>query len=395
MRLHRGLIPCLLTLALTGCASAWVSHNERIAPRLAELRAGQSEQALKSWQAKADTDPVFALETGELARENRDFQASLEAWRPLDQAISAPPISAQQWADSFAAVLVNDRVRHYEPPPFEQVLLKTRIALNYLAQGDWDNARVAIRQAHELEARLKIEHEQRQQEIETRAKEKQAPGMKDLGGYPVEVINAPEVLALKNGYQSAISHYLAGFVYEALGETSLAAAGYRQAIELQPDQPELDAALAGLDSRRQQRHRRIDTLFLIEAGWAPARIPQAVQFPVFYTRNGLLLSRWISVSFPTLQSQPVAEPLGWQLDDSPLRVGLATDTALLARRALHDEMPATLLRTAIRVGSRQVAMNVLERSSNGRDNLAGNLASLFIYVTSLVTEQADDRCWRT
>ena len=253
MRLHRGLIPCLLTLALTGCASAWVSHNERIAPRLAELRAGQSEQALKSWQAKADTDPVFALETGELARENRDFQASLEAWRPLDQAVSAPPISAQQWADNFAAVLVNDRVRHYEPPPFEQVLLKTRIALNYLAQGDWDNARVAIRQAHELEARLKIEQEKRQQEIETRAKEKQAPGMKDLGGYPVEVINAPEVLALKNGYQSAISHYLAGFVYEALGETSLAAAGYRQAIELQPDQPELDAALAGLDSRRQQR----------------------------------------------------------------------------------------------------------------------------------------------
>ena len=43
--------------------------------------------------------------------------------------------------------------------------------------------------------------------------------------------------ALKNGYQSALSHYLAGFVYESLGEPSLAAPGYRLANELQPDHP--------------------------------------------------------------------------------------------------------------------------------------------------------------
>ena len=38
-------------------------------------------------------------------------------------------------------------------------------------------------------------------------------------------LDAPEVVSLKNSYQSAFSHYLAGFVYEALGEKDLAAPG--------------------------------------------------------------------------------------------------------------------------------------------------------------------------
>ena len=55
--------------------------------------------------------------------------------------------------------------------------------------------------------------------------------------------------ALKNSYQSALAHYLAGFIYEALGEPSLAAPGYRLANELQPGKPALEEALRGLDSR--------------------------------------------------------------------------------------------------------------------------------------------------
>ena len=36
----------------------------------------------------------------------------------------------------------------------------------------------------------------------------------------MQSIDNPEVNALMNSYQSALSHYMAGFVYEALGETS-------------------------------------------------------------------------------------------------------------------------------------------------------------------------------
>ena len=70
-------------------------------------------------------------------------------------------------------------------------------------------------------------------------------------------------LTLKNyGFSDAaeffvfISGYLAGFIYEALGELSLAAPGYRLANELHPGVPLLEDALAGLEARFHKRIAR-------------------------------------------------------------------------------------------------------------------------------------------
>ena len=117
----------------------------------------------------------------------------------------------------------------------------------------------------------------------------------------------PQVNALRNSYQSAFSHYLAGFVYEALGEPSLAAAGYRQAIELHPNVPALEQALAGLDLRvAAPDDGKTDVLFEIETGLVPARVSRQFSLPI--PING----RWVlvSASFPVLRSQDVgANPL--------------------------------------------------------------------------------------
>ena len=127
---------------------------------------------------------------------------------------------------------------------------------------------------------------------------------KELNGYPVQSIDNPEVNTLRNSYQSAFSHYLAGYVYEALGEPSLAAAGYRQAIELQPNQPLLEHALAGLDSRIAARDEGYtDVLFVVESGTAPARKSQQFNLPFPYQGTRMLI---VPVSFPVIvPAQPV------------------------------------------------------------------------------------------
>src|SRR5436190_1669062 len=85
---------------------------------------------------------------------------------------------------------------------------------------------------------------------EQEAKDKGVTGeAKELNGYPIETLNDPEVLQLKNGFQNSLSHYLAGFVYEALNEPSLSAPGYRKAIELRPGVSLLEEGLRGLDQR--------------------------------------------------------------------------------------------------------------------------------------------------
>ena len=104
-----------------------------------------------------------------------------------------------------------------------------------------------IKRTHEREAVIAEFRAKETLAAEEEAKSKGATsGGKELNGYPVETLNDPEVLALKNGYSNALSHYLAGFLYEVLNEPGLAAPGYRKAIELRPDTPLLEEGLRGL-----------------------------------------------------------------------------------------------------------------------------------------------------
>src|SRR3546814_16268276 len=73
-----------------------------------------------------------------------------------------------------------------------------------------------------------------------------------------------------NSYQSAFSHYLAGFVYEALGERDLAAPGYRKAAELRPNTPRLEQALIHLDKHAAQQDES-DIPIVVQSGLAPSR----------------------------------------------------------------------------------------------------------------------------
>ena len=193
------------------------------------------------------------------------------------------------------------RQRRYDGHDYEKVMLSTQLALNHLLNGKWDLARTEIKKTHEREA---IIAQYRAQETDAVEKASHQKGVsttfKDLNGYPVATLNSPDVSELKNGYQSAFSHYLAGFVYEALNEPSLAAPGYRQAIELRPNIKLLEEGLAGLDYRNHDLNANTtDVLLVVESGAAPALSSITIPIPVFYNNLGV-----IPISFPILHSEP-------------------------------------------------------------------------------------------
>lgn len=77
-------------------------------------------------------------------------------------------------------------------------MLTTQMALNLLALNDFDGARTEIKKTHEREA---VIADLRDKEYLKREDEAQREGvttqMKDLRGYPVETLDAPEVVGLK------------------------------------------------------------------------------------------------------------------------------------------------------------------------------------------------------
>ena len=385
-----------LSAALTGCASMQ-SHDKLASDVQSAGRTGGIPAALAQLEASAKSEDdktalLYNLERGELLRMDRRYEDSTNAFLLAD-------IKVKEWEETaktnpsklmgtVGAALISERLKNYEGQDYEKVWLTTRLAMNRVALGDFENARVDIKRTHEREAIIAEFRSKETVAAEEEAKSKGATaGGKELNGYPVETLNDPEVLALKNGYQNALSHYLAGFMYEVLGESGLAAPGYRKAIELKPETGVLEEGLRGLDNRTsftwKRRQRMTDVLFVVEAGDAPARKPKAFTIPV-PTGRGMVTA---SISYPVIE--PSTDPLLTTLSaaGTDLKLEKVVDVNVMARRALKDEMPGMVLRGVTRAIAKGVMQNELQKGG-------GLVGGLIGAVASAATEVADDRMWR-
>jgi hypothetical protein len=395
-------LPALgLALCLSGCAT-FRSYDAELYKTLDQASSGNLDGAIRILESNnrlPDKDLLYYLELGMLQRLGNRYQESQKSWmaanarvQMLEHAVLADASNLVRGASSY---LINDKLRRYEGHDYERVMLLTHIALNYLAMGEYENARVAIKQTHELEAVIAELRSKELAKVEEEAKTRGAhTSFKDLNGYPVETIDNPEVNALKNSYQSALSHYLAGFIYEALGEPSLAAPGYRLANELQPNQPVLEEALRGLDQRVSAPDDGLtDVLFVIGSGTAPALRSHQFRLPIPVQERLVLLS----VSFPVMAATGTPQrPIGLTVDDGPsLTAAPVTSIDLMARRRLQDDMPGIILRATIRSTASAVLQYQAQRAGDRQNSAAiGGVAAL-VTIGSMVTESADDRTWRT
>ena len=392
-RSWRSLLALIIGLLLSGCAAVR-SYDRELHGTLEQASLGGVDGAIRLLDANNPDrkNLLYQLELGMLQRLGNRYDESQKAWLAASEGIlaarSTGPLDIARLSGAAGSYMISDKLRPYEPHDYEQVMLLTYISLNHLARGDLDSARVAIKQTHELEAEIA---ERRARELVAVQEEAQKRGarssFKDLSGYPIETIDNPEVNALRNSYQSAFSHYLAGFIYEALGEPSLAAPGYRLANELQPEQPVLEDALAGLDARVAAPDDGLaDVLFIVGTGAAPALQSRQFNAPMF-VNNKLI---FLPVAFPVMARAEAPPPPQILVDGRTLPLAPLTSIDLMARRSLHDDMPAIMLRTTIRSAT---SAALQYQAQNNRDGTVA-LAAAVLAFGALALNSADDRTWR-
>jgi uncharacterized protein len=387
-----------LALLLSGCA-AFRSYDAELYPALEQASSGNVDGAIRLLESNnrlPDKDLLYFMELGMLQRLGGRYDESQKAWMAAEARIEG--LRSDSFAELASLVsgassyVLNDKMRVYQGHDYERVMLLTYMALNHLARGDYDSARVAIRQTHEFEAQIAELRAKQYAQVEDEARQRGArTSVRELSGYPVETIDNPAVNALRNSYQSALSHYLAGFVYEALGEPSLAAPGYRLANELQPDRPLLEEGLRGLDARvAAPDDGMTEVLFIIGSGTAPAIQSRQFALPVWVQGRFLLLAH----SFPVITTTGLP---GWPrqlvVEGRVLPVEAITSVDAMARRRLKDDMPSIMLRATIRTSTAAVMQYQTQRLGD-RQSLATALASMAVIVGSAALASADDRTWR-
>ena len=371
--------------ALAGCAT----FSETIQSTERSLAQQQPKIALTEYEKLSGSghDKVlYLMNKGMLLRMAGDYADStraLEQTKPLIDELSAVSVSEQT-----LSVAVNDATKSFVGADFEQVAVRTYLALNYLEQGQLDAARVEALQVDVL----------------LREKAQASP-------------DSPYA-------EDAFARYLTGIIYEDEGEWSDAMIAYRKAYEAYEGQlkafgvevPETLkhdlirlADRMGLTSEAKKYRgefniketmseaellERGEVILTVHAGLAPVKREKSAT--VLNPATG----RMLRIALPQYRTR--AQPFAYATLGADPALSAKTSRVenidAIAVKTLDAEMPLITTRAIARMAVKDTMAKAASAAGNNNSSSAAagaGLLGLAVNVAAVLTERADTRSWFT
>jgi hypothetical protein len=400
----------LLAVFFTGCATA--PDKAREADSFLQFLRGDVVGALATHEEAhkqvENRDTTYSLNKGIMLRlgGKSNLSNSTESLIKADVVVDNWMVDAKtnlnKNTNEFATYLLASKSKNiYEPKDYEKSFLSYNIALNYLLEGKRDLALVNAKRIAERETIISRYNERklislRERETIERKRGSQAfSSIRDINGYPVNLLDSPDVSLLKNSYQNAAAHYLAAFIFEQQGEPGLAAPGYRLALELKPNNFLFSKSLAELDKKSaatSAESSTTDLLIVVESGNVP-RISTHSSNINFNTKKG---PRIVTIRLPIIgQSINSFRPNFVGVGGQSVPLAEAVNVDAMARRQLKDDMPGHIFKATtqaiIQIVAQEAAQAAAEK--NKSQGSAGGMFAALAVGAALSVGEADTRMW--
>ncbi len=327
-------------------------------------------------------------------------QKSFEvAYKQIQTQEQAAKIQISRGLKKASAVVTNDNAIAYEIPYYEQSMLHSYQALNYLYQGSLEGALVEVRRANLVQERAlktneaelyNAQEEMIDKGINTNKLYESYPSMDNLIGN------------VKNSFQNAFTFYLSGLLYEAGKQPNDAYIDYKRAIEIYPNNTYLQQDVLRLAkqlgmyeelSKFEQKFGQYKTVnkansgqvvVIFEQGIVNAKEEAKVNLPIFKSNSDV---KFFTFALPVYRGHlSMLEPLSISMDDkSYLSQGIVRLQSL-ATKELKDNLPGLVTRQALRLVAKEQLRQNLKKSGGDIGNI---LASLY----NVASEKADTRSW--
>jgi hypothetical protein len=394
------LIP-LFCLSLSGCAfnSVFINYPSQIEDIKQELNT-QVGPTLNELTDNIDGNDglLYAQEAGRVAQITGNFAASkgyyhsaMLAYQVFDDKAK---LSLSNAGANASSLVLNDNSIPYRGPGFERIMLHQYQALNYLFSGDAQGALVEVRRSNELQASEQKRYEKSQKSVQSMAN----------GAIDAEVNRLSSAAGtVTSSFLNAYSYYTTGLLHELLGEPNDAFIDYRKAAQISPNNPSLQQTLVrlakqlGMDDYEDYRRRWGDVsepkategqvIFMVERGFVPEK--QSITIPFRIHDNwqtasmATYMPRGLAISATPIRGLP-----------SPLLASPIANIDALAINALKEDLPAALVRQALRVYTKSEMARRVSSDSKRRQNELDPI-SIVMQIFNVISEQADRRSWLT
>ncbi len=383
---------------ISGCNSMQErlqTFNERFEAADFNSAATSAQKHFDKNRKNPDNDDLlWILQTAAAKRSFKDYNRSTKYF---DKAEDFLKFYDLRWSggDQVAAMVVNDNVIPYQGEQYDRVMVNTYKALNFMAQGNFDLARVEFNRALDRQRRTKEVFEK---EIN---KEKEQLDKAQYGSLAKSTLEDPklgqalhdkypELDAYKaySNYVNPFVNYLASVYFNGTGQTSEARDLLKETCGLVPENNSIAQEFDETEKLLAANGTFKNTVWVIfENGVGPIREEFRIDLPIFIATNRVF---YAGIALPKLKYRDGAVT-SLQIDSD----GTIYNTSVVCNmdRVIHSEFKkdfdAALFRAIVSTTAKVVAQYAL--TSQG--STGANLLAMGIAAYSFMTNDADIRIW--
>ncbi len=297
--------------------------------------------------------------------------------------------------DNIGATIVNDNVVPYKGEEYDKIMVNTYKALNFLAEGNLEYARVEFNRALDRQIRAREEFNAEIQKLEAQL-EKQ----KDKNEYDANALaDDPNVLASVNSYYpnldqfepypdfvNPLATYLAALYLNLVGDYEKAAYLFKESYGMVPHNEYLAQDLLYNDDIIAGKAKPENMLWVIfENGLGPIREEVRIDIPLFLATSRV---SYVGIALPRLQSRSRAyDFLSVRTGTGTYQTQLLADMERVIQTEFKKDFKGILTRAILSATIKATAQAAMQNQDNA------GWAALAMAVYSYATTAADVRIW--
>jgi len=410
-KIEIGLFAILALLLLSGCApkKAMVNNDTLVAQGHYAKAAIASEKEIDTSDRTQRNNLLWSLNAGLAHRFDHNNSASIKAFDESEWLIKhyQEQLLNADIGQGASSVLVNDTTRPYVGTQYDGVMANTYKAIDYMAMGDIDGARVEFNRAIDRQRRAKAFYAQM---IEKNREAVEQEQRKDNKGVNTDDSMPEAERALQEKYPSLYAFeaypdfinpmvsYLAGIFALSEGDNQKAFTLLKEAYGMNRDNGYIADDLAYVDRRLDGSAEDGEAFVwvVIEDGQAPVKTEWRMDVPVWIFSNNL---NYVSLALPRIHPRASAyEGYSIAVGDKVNNSKLLSDMDRVVMTEFKKEYPAIVRRALFSATTKAIIQYQTQRQAqenDGKSGLAFALASIATTVYTIASTQADTRTWTT
>ena len=342
---------------------------------------------------------------------------SLQAFDQAENRVNAFEEQAKVKVGAEIGALVSNQASlPYRGRAYDKVMMNTYKAINYLALGEKDKARVELNRSLQRQRDAVAANEKRIAAAQTEADLARKGELKDEKGKSASYDSdramndsrtGPALQAVLNeslapmkpygDYVNPFSVFLDGLFFTVLGEGGSDLERGRKSFErvaaMVPENTYLQADLDAAANAAEGKAPEGVTYVIFETGSAPSRTQIRVDIPTFIVTSNLA---YVGAAFPKLvYDGNYHGALGITAGGQNFNTATVASMDSVIANDFKHEWPTVVTKTLITTATKAIIQAAIQKELNDRGGWAGMIGAVVLSAANAASNIADTRTWQS